>query len=176
MFHNSAKSCLAPRADLLSTKNLGYLLLNFPVVGIFNDYKSNLIDLSRLRTFAKLQRGFVYQPDKNVKVRTFKGLGMVPSPLMLDGLVILTFFKCIGDFFSFLRLVEAQRFNSISLFSFIINGHLVSTTTKSFRLQDPNPSSELNSFFFSSVRKVYALQTIILKINLILNAHLKSVS
>ncbi len=176
MITDLAKSYLSPRADRYSTRQLEFLLLNFPIVLIFNDYKSNLTDLSNLGKYINLYNGFTYQPNKNIKTRAFKGLKMGFFPVMLNGLVVLGFFKSAADFNSFENFFEQKNFTSISLFSLIINGHLVSTTTYSRRLNNPIFNFSVNQFSCSLIKKICILPKVVLKINDILNAYVKSVN
>jgi hypothetical protein len=178
------KSSLAPRADVLSSKQLKFLLVNAPFSVILNNYKSKFINLNILRALVISNNGFTYHPNKNVKTRAFSEFNMVLSSDVLNGLVVFAFFNQYVDLNRFLSaLSSTNELSTISYFSLLSSGHIV---TKAF-LDQPFISSKTglvlpttkllftcNKIIFDNTFQVfnYSLN----KINLILNAYIKSIN
>lgn len=178
------KSSLAPKADILSSNQLKFLLINTPFSIILNNYKSKFVNLSILRALVLSNNGFTYHPNKNVKTRAFSEFNTVLSSDVLNGLVVFAFFKRYIDLHRFLTMLNsAPELNTISYFSLLSNGHIV---TKAF-LDQPSistktglvlPAAKLlfvcNKILFNNTFQVfnYSLN----KINFILNAYIKSIN
>jgi hypothetical protein len=178
------KSSLAPKADALSSGQLKFLLINSPFSVILNNYKSKLISLNTLRVLIMSNNGFTYHPNKNVKTRAFSEFNTVLSSDVLNGLVVFAFFNQYADLNRFLiKLNSTSELSSISYFSVLSNGHLVTKTflDQSFILDKTGsvlPTAKLifacNKILFDNTFQVfnYSLN----KINFVLNAYIKSIS
>jgi len=123
---NLNKSFLAPQADELSSIQLKFLLINSPFTVIINNYKSNFSTLNSVRSLVLLHNGFSYHPNKNVKIRAFKGFNTVLSPDLLNGLVIFAFFAQYKDLTHFLKAIDSKfDLTTVSYFSLLVDGHVV---------------------------------------------------
>ncbi len=178
------KSSLAPKADILSSNQLKFLLINAPFSVILNNYKSKFINLNVLRALVTLHNGFTYHPNKNIKIRAFSEFNTALSSDTLNGLVIFVFFNQYVDLNRFLIILNStSELNTISYFSLLSDGHVV---TKAF-LNQAFTSNKFDSS--SSVTKLLFMCNKILfdntfqvfnhsinKINFILNAYVKSIN
>lgn len=182
MSYNSTKSCLAPLADRVASFQLNFLILNSPFTVVINNYKSNFVDLTILRSAVIKNNGFSYQPNRNVKTRAFKGFSTVLSPNVLNGLVVFAFFKEYHDLMAFLKLFESfDSLNRLSYFSVLVSGHV---STKQTLLNPiftiPNKAvavgsiSAFNKNVLANSFNIFNFS--ITKISLILNAYIKSVN
>lgn len=182
MFSNSTKSCLAPMADRVASFQLNFLILNSPFTVVINNYKSNFVDLTTLRSAVIKNNGFSYHPNRNVKTRAFKGFSTALSPNVLNGLVVFAFFKEHRDLMTFLKLFESfDSLSRLSYFSVLVNGHV---STKQTLLNSifniPNKTaavgsiSAFNKNVLANSSNIFHLS--ITKISLILNAYTKSIN
>ncbi len=181
MLNKTNKSSLAPRADLLSSLQLRFLLLNSPFTVVLNNYKAKLSDLNVLRSLIFSNNGFAYHPNKNIKTRSFKEFNMVLSSDLLNGLVVFAFFREYSDLKSFFNSIELKNdFNSIGYFSIFLYGHL---TEKAIINNSLFIQKNLNFFrtnlicnkiIFTNTFNIFNFS--ISKIYFILNAYIKSIN
>lgn len=179
---NLNKSFLAPQADKLASRQLKFLMLNAPFTIVFNSYKAKLLSLDLLRNLVSKHNGFTYHPNKNVKSRAFKGFSMVLSPDILNGLVAFAFFSKYVDIRGFLQEMETlNNLDNVSYFSILVEGHIsYLSIMKDPSITNPKyfiPAKTIflcNKILFNSILQVYSHSLI--KINLILNAYVKSIS
>lgn len=176
------KSFLAPKADRVASKQLNFLTLNSPFTVIINNYKSNFIDLTVLRTLIIKNNGFSYHPNKNIKARAFEGFNMVLSPNVLSGLVVFAFFREYSNLKSFLDSFSAlSDLNKLSYFSLLINGHLSNKLILSESAFSISKKLNLAKTTFAFNKNLFANSFNIVnfplnKIYSILNAYIKSIN
>lgn len=178
------KSSLAPKADILSSNQLKFLLINAPFSVILNNYKSKFINLNILRALVASHNGFTYHPSKNIKIRAFSEFNTVLSSDILNGLVIFVFFNQYDDLSRFLVILNStSSLNTISYFSLLSNGHVVTKAFLNQILISNKSGSSLsvakllficNKILFDNTFQVFNHS--INKINFILNAYVKSIN
>lgn len=173
------KSYIAPIADSTSSNQLISLMLKFDVVLILNNYKANLKVLNFIKNVAFTEKGFLYQPTKIVKTQSFKALGLGPTAHVFEGLVVFAFFSNFNHAKNFINVISNKSIKSVSHFSSILNGHLV---TEKYLKLDINPSE---FYIFGILQTLYSLNLNPLSLHflhstkillLVLNAHIKSVT
>jgi hypothetical protein len=178
------KSYLAPQADALSSNQLRFLLVNAPFSIILNNYKSKFVSLNTLRSLVISNNGFTYHPNKNVKTRAFREFNMVLSSDVLNGLVVFAFFNRYTDLNHFLTVLNSTpELNTISYFSLLSSGHIVTQAflnqlAISHKTGLTSPATKLlfvcNKILFDNTFQVFNFS--LNKINLILNAYIKSIN
>ena len=176
------KSFLAPQADTLASAQLRALLLNSPFTVLINNYKSNFQNLNVLRSLVINNNGFSYHPNKNVKIRAFKGFNTVLSSDVLNGLVVFAFFNAYSDLIFFLNSLDSKSdLLSISYFSLISDGHIIKKSdialfnnTDKLALSSKNVFFLCNKIFFTTSNTL--LEPVLNKIYYIVNAYSKSIN
>jgi hypothetical protein len=176
------KSFLAPQADTLASAQLRTLLLNSAFTILINNYKSDFQSLSVLRSLIITNNGFSYHPNKNVKIRAFKGFNTVLSPDVLNGLVIFAFFNKYSDLTFFLNSLDSKSdLLSVSYFSLVADGHIIKKANLSF-FNDANKLSLSSKNVFYFCNKIFftvnneLVEPVLNKIYYILDAYTKSVN
>jgi len=177
---NLNKGYLAPLADRVATEQLYSLILNCPYVILINNYRSNSNNLDILRTLAKQSNGFAYQPNKNIKIRTFKRLSTALSLDIMGGLVVFIFFKDHANARSFLDNYRLGGYEMLTYSSMLISGHVVSYSTLLFdQLRFPPfptfislPFYNLNKSFIQPIN--YLVYSFINQLIFTLYAYIKS--